>query len=88
MSQPLLKDKVLVKIGDKLFKCEVYAKSHKGFFLKDDLLTTKQPKEYLFIDECNTWYRNIAQARKMIAHPIVQTNKDVWDIIVDFEGRE
>lgn len=85
MKAPLLKEKVIVKVGNRLFRCIVYAKSHKSFFLKDDLVQDKQVIEYFFADENIEWFHNITEAKKHIDHPIIQTSNNVWEIVEEYQ---
>ena len=85
MSAPLLKQKVIVRVGENhLMRCEVYAKSHKSFFLKDDIRDTVV-NEYLFTEENDKWFKDISTAKKIIRHPIIQLDKDVYEIQENYE---
>ena len=62
--QPILNDKIYILdiSNGKLYRKTVYAKSYRGFFLKEDI-KNNIIKEYRYSNYCETWFRTIHQIK-------------------------
>ena len=78
LSQNLTNKVYILDISNgKLYRKTVYAKSYRGFFLKEDI-KNNIIKEYRYSDYCETWFRTIHQIKSKFQ--VMRLNDNEFEI--------